>query len=142
VSLSFGMAHFPLTDFAGNVHSNNAAFADPFFTFFAQPGRATVLASIVLTLRILLLPLSATYRYLESSEIGMPCGALNSAFGPMRSLKPGELPASVVTEPVAMTTARIRLFPVSPTNRVLPLGAIDKAPAQLLPPTAFFAAPP
>ena len=55
--------------------------------------------------RILLLVVSATYRFVPS--IVIPLGVLNFAEVPVASVEPCELPARVVTTPVEITIFRI-----------------------------------
>src|SRR3970282_2979814 len=92
------------------------------------PGMPSMLPATVVTapvemtiLRILLLPLSATYALMPS--VAIPRGLLNRAAVPLASVTPHApvvLPASVLTSPVAMTILRMLLAHESVTYRLAP----------------------
>jgi hypothetical protein len=83
-----------------------------------------VTAAVATTmLRMTLLPVSATKMTAPCGEAAMPAGwqkiapvPVPSAAVPPQSAPPAPEPASVVVAPLAMTTARMRLLPVSATN--------------------------
>src|SRR6266699_2730545 len=108
------------------------------------PNVPAVPASVVTTpvamtiRRMVLLPLSATYRLVPLLSMARPLGRRNVAAVPVPSALPAVpavLPARAVTTPVAMTIRRMVLLLLSATYRLVPLlstarpwGWLNRAP--------------
>ena len=122
---------------------NCACARDPFVEP-AIPVPETVVTTAVATtiLRILLLPLSETYKFVPVESIQIPLGLLNDAKVPVPSEYPADpLPAKVVKVAVAITSLLIVFVPVLQIYRVVPVGSIHISVGELVFVSRFDTAP-